>query len=95
MRRGGRGLLNKYLTVDGGQGDLNFRKQTLPLSHRFEGPPSRAEGPSLPQSQVADFGMSMNIRANKTHVSGVRQGTPLYISPEILHNGKASKAADV
>ena len=66
-----------------------------PSSHRVEGPPSRAEGPSLPQSQVADFGMSMNIRANKTHVSGVRQGTPLYISPEILHNGKASKAADV
>ena len=39
--------------------------------------------------------MSLNIRGNKTHVSGVNQGTPLYISPEILLNGKASKAADV
>ena len=39
--------------------------------------------------------MSMNIRGNKTHVSGVRHGTPMYISPEILRNGKASKAADV
>ncbi len=48
-----------------------------------------------PLSQVADFGMSMNIRGNKTHVSGVRHGTPMYISPEIVRNGKASKAADV
>ena len=39
--------------------------------------------------------MSMNIRGNKTHISGVRHGTPMYISPEILRNGKASKAADV
>ena len=28
-------------------------------------------------------------------MSGVRHGTPLYIPPEILANGKASKAADV
>ena len=39
--------------------------------------------------------MSTNMSGNKTHVSGVRHGTPLYISPEILHNGQASKAADV
>ena len=39
--------------------------------------------------------MSMNIRGNDSHVSGVRHGTPLYISPEILQHGKASKAADV
>ena len=39
--------------------------------------------------------MSMNIRGNKTHISGVRYGTPLYIAPEILQDGKASKAADV
>ena len=52
------------------------------------------ESPLCPL-QVADFGMSMNMSGNKTHVSGVRHGTPLYISPEILHNGKASKAADV
>ena len=51
--------------------------------------------PPAASMQVADFGMSMNIRGNKTHVSGVRHGTPMYISPEILRNGKASKAADV
>ena len=45
--------------------------------------------------QVADFGMSMNIRDNHSHVSGVRHGTPLYVAPEILKNGKASKSADV
>ena len=39
--------------------------------------------------------MSINIRGKDSHVSGVRHGTPLYIAPEILANGKAQKAADV
>jgi len=46
-------------------------------------------------AKVADFGMSMKIQGNQTHVSGVHHGTPLYIAPEILADGKASKAADV
>ena len=58
-------------------------------------PVSECHMPAPPRLQVADFGMSMNMSDNKTHVSGVRHGTPLYISPEILHNGQASKAADV
>jgi serine/threonine protein kinase len=45
--------------------------------------------------QVADFGMSLNMSGKDTHVSGVRHGTPLYIPPEILKSGKASRAADV
>ena len=44
--------------------------------------------------QVADFGMSMNAGLG-SHVSGVRHGTPLYMAPEILIDGKTSKAADV
>ena len=39
--------------------------------------------------------MSMNIRGDHSHISGVRHGTPLYIAPEIISNGKASKSADV
>jgi hypothetical protein len=39
--------------------------------------------------------MSMSIRGNDSHISGVRHGTPLYIAPEIVQNGKASKSADV
>uniref|UniRef100_A0A7R9Z8R5 Protein kinase domain-containing protein n=1 Tax=Chlamydomonas euryale TaxID=1486919 RepID=A0A7R9Z8R5_9CHLO len=46
-------------------------------------------------AKVGDFGMSMNMRGNVSHISGVRHGTPLYIAPEILKDGKASPAADV
>ncbi|KAG1672192.1 hypothetical protein FOA52_002892 [Chlamydomonas sp. UWO 241] len=46
-------------------------------------------------AKVGDFGMSMNMRGNASHISGVRHGTPLYIAPEILRDGKASPAADV
>ena len=45
--------------------------------------------------QVADFGMSLSINMNMTHISGVHHGTPFYIAPEILRQGKASKASDV
>jgi len=45
-------------------------------------------------AKIADFGMSMNIR-NNSHVSGVKHGTPLYIAPEILRTGTASRGADV
>lgn len=37
----------------------------------------------------------MNLRNNGSHISGVRHGTPLYIAPEILKSGKASRSADV
>lgn len=31
----------------------------------------------------------------RSHISGVRHGTPLYIAPEILRSGTASRSADV
>ncbi len=34
-------------------------------------------------------------QANQTHVSGVRKGTPLYITPEVLQTGKSSLASDI
>ncbi len=34
-------------------------------------------------------------QANHTHVSGVHNGTPLYIAPEVLRTGKAAPASDV
>ena len=39
--------------------------------------------------------MSASLKGSKSHVSGVKQGTPMYIAPEIYQTGQASKAADV
>ncbi|GFH14173.1 protein kinase domain-containing protein [Haematococcus lacustris] len=46
-------------------------------------------------AKVGDFGLSIKMAGNKTHVSGVRHGTPLYMAPEILRSERAAKAADV
>ena len=35
------------------------------------------------------------LQNDKTHVSGIQKGTPLYIAPELMITGKASTAADV
>ncbi|GAX77870.1 hypothetical protein CEUSTIGMA_g5312.t1 [Chlamydomonas eustigma] len=51
--------------------------------------------PFLFQAKIADFGLSKSMHASNTHVSGVRQGTPLYMAPEIMRDGRSSKAADV
>ena len=40
--------------------------------------------------------MSLSLNNNsKSHISGIRHGTPLYIAPEIVKENKLSKAADV
>ena len=46
-------------------------------------------------AKVADFGLSVRINANQTHVSGQHHGTPLYIAPEVVQHGKVSPASDV
>ncbi len=43
----------------------------------------------------ADFGLSWKLASGQEHVSDARQGTGLYIAPEVLHVGVMSKAADV
>ena len=44
---------------------------------------------------MADFGLSLSLNCDKSHISGIRHGTPLYIAPEVLANSKVSKAADL
>ena len=44
---------------------------------------------------MADFGLSLSLKCDKSHVSGVRHGTPLYIAPEIIKDSKLSKAVDL
>lgn len=46
-------------------------------------------------AKVADFGLSWKLASGQEHVSNARQGTGFYISPEVLHVGIMSKAADV
>ncbi|KXZ56159.1 hypothetical protein GPECTOR_1g136 [Gonium pectorale] len=44
--------------------------------------------------KVADFGLSVKL-ADASHISGLRQGTPFYASPELSQQGIFSRAADV
>lgn len=44
---------------------------------------------------MSDFGLSKVLDNSKSHVSGMRKGTPLYIPPEVLNEGKGRKAADL
>ncbi|KAL6753218.1 kinase-like domain-containing protein [Haematococcus lacustris] len=45
-------------------------------------------------AKVADFGLSWKLASGQEHISNARQGTGFYISPEVLHVGIMSKAAD-
>jgi serine/threonine protein kinase len=45
--------------------------------------------------QVGDFGLSVMMPANRSHLSGLRHGTPLYVAPEVVAHARVSKAADV
>lgn len=43
--------------------------------------------------QVADFGLASTLTEGQTHLSGIKAGTPLYIAPETLREGRQSRAA--
>lgn len=46
-------------------------------------------------AKVADFGLSVSLDSNQTHASSIYQGTITHMAPEVLMNGRVSKAADV
>jgi serine/threonine protein kinase len=45
--------------------------------------------------QVGDFGLSLKMDHLETHMSNVFQGTMTHMAPEIMLDGRVSKAADV
>ncbi|KAF6261882.1 hypothetical protein COO60DRAFT_712878 [Scenedesmus sp. NREL 46B-D3] len=46
-------------------------------------------------AKVADFGLATRLDDSETHVSGVHRGTLTHMAPELLLQGRASKASDV
>eukprot|EP00803_Ostreobium_quekettii_P007950 evm.model.scf_1330.3 EVM.evm.TU.scf_1330.3 scf_1330:17054-27691(+) len=46
-------------------------------------------------AKIADFGLSLKMNSEQTHVSNVQQGEPFYMAREVMEEGSASKAADV
>ncbi|GFH11996.1 protein kinase domain-containing protein, partial [Haematococcus lacustris] len=46
-------------------------------------------------AKVGDFGLSHMSKDGQSHVSNVRQGTPHYTAPEVLMEGRMTRAADV
>jgi hypothetical protein len=58
--------------------------------------PSPLPSPAAPsQPQVGDFGLSLKMDHMETHVSHAFQGTLTHCAPEVLLDGRLSKAADV
>ncbi|GLI71292.1 hypothetical protein VaNZ11_016413 [Volvox africanus] len=46
-------------------------------------------------AKVSDFGLSLRIDNDVTHVSNMYQGTTAFMAPELLLHGRVSKASDV
>ncbi|KAG2494733.1 hypothetical protein HYH03_007246 [Edaphochlamys debaryana] len=46
-------------------------------------------------AKVADFGLSLRLSAEETHISNAYHGTLAYMAPETLVNGHVSPASDV
>ncbi|KAG2486103.1 hypothetical protein HYH03_015198 [Edaphochlamys debaryana] len=68
-----------------------------------QGDPSASRGGQVPgggwrppvHAKVADFGLSLPMQGDQTHASNCFQGTPSHTAPEVLIQGRLSKAADV
>ncbi|KAL6763748.1 kinase-like domain-containing protein [Haematococcus lacustris] len=72
-------------------GDLkpeNILLQLVPSSHPQVSEP-------VVVLKVCDFGLSSRLHPDQSHISNVRHGTFLYMAPELLRSGRASKASDV
>lgn len=46
-------------------------------------------------AKITDFGLSTTLGPQATHVSNYNSGTPFYVAPEVLSEGRATKASDI
>ncbi|GIL86279.1 hypothetical protein Vretifemale_14684 [Volvox reticuliferus] len=46
-------------------------------------------------AKIADFGLSVHMQAEQSHVSNTKRGTPFYTAPEVTHAGNLTRFADV
>ena len=56
---------------------------------------SNTSDPRGVTAKIADFGLSVKMDAQDTHVSRLYHGTLTHMAPEVLLMGHQSKAADV
>ncbi len=47
------------------------------------------------RAKVADFGLSIIMDDQQSHVSNLKVGTPFYLAPEVQHAGRVTTSADV
>ena len=48
-----------------------------------------------PSTQISDFGLSAKMGLDETHIEGAHHGTLSHMAPEVLREGRQSKASDV
>lgn len=56
---------------------------------------SSPTSPGAYTAKVSDFGLSLKMDSQETHISEMYQGTMAYMAPEVLLHGHQSKAADM